>query len=86
MSGREGLGFMAHATKQATLTSKNRAGIIPQSSIFPRDADQRGKEESSFSEEKEAKRLCYFRTFARLAVSQTGKSFLLLFFKKEVLP
>jgi hypothetical protein len=43
-----------------------------------------GKEDSSFSEENEAKRLLsVFKPCAEQAHRQTGKSFLVLFFKKE---
>jgi hypothetical protein len=46
----------------------------------------RGKEDSSFSEEKEAKRLLSIgcgATMRRVPQAQTDKGFLLLFFKKE---
>jgi hypothetical protein len=46
----------------------------------------KGREESSFSEEKEAKRLLLFDAVpgvSRVRQMQEDKSFLLLFFKKE---
>jgi hypothetical protein len=50
---------------------------------------QKLQEESSFSEEKEAKRLLQMCLGDRVGLGANtpmGKSFLLLFFKKEVLP
>jgi hypothetical protein len=48
------------------------------------EGGQVGKEESSFSEEKEAKRLFDFRPWQNgLDPGQGRKSFLVLFFKKE---
>jgi hypothetical protein len=46
----------------------------------------KGREESSFSEEKEAKRLLFLDatlSVSRVRRTQEDKSFLLLFFKKE---
>jgi hypothetical protein len=50
---------------------------------------KRDRQESSFCEQKEAKKLYQFGTIVKplgLARNQTNKSFLLLFFKKEGLP